>query len=247
MTRSHSKLSIYDYPKIIDAKNRIKVMGKLIGGKKSEPYKPIETARELAIDELIFENPGMVFTNNYVFFENENLVCKPSLFADGLPVIAKYCKDLGKIHDGDDMLNLAYAAGLATESEKLYMLAFNDEGNYHFDSYTIPSYKTRQVKIGVENFFACLEEMQTIDVNELLETYDDLRISIEMAEEKKNELLEAIIAKCGEQDTVFNDGRKLLNIHKKGSIDYGKLVKERFPDIDCEPYRRKPSSYWTIK
>jgi len=39
-------------------------------------------------------------------------------------------------------------------------------------------------------------------------------------------------------------GKKLTLVDRVGSVSYAKLVKEKMPDVDLEPYRGKGSQHW---
>ena len=76
--------------------------------------------------------------------------------------------------------------------------------------------------------------------------YDDLKDAIAQAEERKAELLESIVEMCGGEDAIFG-GKKLKSIKRDGSISYANAIKELAPNANLEPWRGKPSSYWTLK
>jgi putative phage-type endonuclease len=105
-----------------------------------------------------------------------------------------------------------------------------------------------------EEFLAICEEplgdrVKVIDTPRALQMvaeYDDLKDAIAQAEERKAELLESIVEMCGGEDAIFG-GKKLKNIKRDGSISYASAIKELAPNADLEPWRGKPSSYWTLK
>jgi putative phage-type endonuclease len=105
-----------------------------------------------------------------------------------------------------------------------------------------------------EEFLAICEEplgdrVKVIDTPRALQMvaeYDDLKDAIAQAEERKAELLESIVEMCGGEDAIFG-GKKLKNIKRDGSISYANAIKELAPNANLEPWRGKPSSYWTLK
>lgn len=81
----------------------------------------------------------------------------------------------------------------------------------------------------------------------MVKEYDELKAAIENATERAKELLADMAAMGGgESDRLLISGRKLTRVAKAGSISYGKAIKALLPDADLEPYRGKPSSYWTL-
>lgn len=81
---------------------------------------------------------------------------------------------------------------------------------------------------------------------QMIAEYDDLTHAIEVAEARKKELLAEIVRMSGEQNAVFG-GRKLTKIEKQGSISYAQAIKVLAPGANLEPWRGKPTSYWTLK
>lgn len=81
---------------------------------------------------------------------------------------------------------------------------------------------------------------------QMIAEYDDLTHAIEVAEARKKELLAEIVRMSGEQNAVFG-GRKLTKVERQGSISYAQAIKVLAPGANLEPWRGKPSSYWTLK
>lgn len=93
------------------------------------------------------------------------------------------------------------------------------------------------------------EKRTTVDTPRALQMvaeYNDLQEAITRAEERKKELLESIVEMCGNKNSVFG-GKKLTKIERAGSISYSAAVKHLAPDANLEPWRGKPTSYWTLK
>lgn len=95
-----------------------------------------------------------------------------------------------------------------------------------------------------------LEEPRTIidtpRAAQMLAEYDDLLTAIERAEERRKELLQSMIDMAKGKNAVFA-GRKLTKVEKKGSISYAAAIKVLAPNANLEPWRGKPSSYWSLK
>ena len=93
------------------------------------------------------------------------------------------------------------------------------------------------------------DKLNTIDTPRALQMvaeYNDLQDAIAQAEERKAELLESIVEMCGGENSVFG-GKKLTKVERAGSVSYAKAIKELAPNANLEPWRGKPSSYWTLK
>ena len=111
-----------------------------------------------------------------------------------------------------------------------------------------------KLKAFYEEFLAICEEplgdrVKVIDTPRALQMvaeYDDLKDAIAQAEERRAELLESIVEMCGGENAIFG-GKKLTNIRRDGSISYANAIKELAPNANLEPWRGKPSSYWTLK
>ncbi len=88
----------------------------------------------------------------------------------------------------------------------------------------------------------------TIDTPEaakMIREYDELSKQIELATERKKELL-ADIAALGKGKNALVAGRKVTKVDKAGSIAYAKIVKEKLPDLDTSPWKGKASSFWKV-
>lgn len=80
---------------------------------------------------------------------------------------------------------------------------------------------------------------------QIIAEYDDTVEAIKLYEERKKELLAKLVEVAGNRDASFGS-RNLTCVQKAGSISYAKAVKEHMPNVDLEPYRGKPSSYWIL-
>jgi len=93
------------------------------------------------------------------------------------------------------------------------------------------------------------DKRPTVDTPRALQMvaeYNNLQDAIARAEERKKELLESIVEMCGGENAVFG-GKNLTKVERAGSISYSAAVKYLAPDANLEPWRGKPTSYWTLK
>lgn len=88
--------------------------------------------------------------------------------------------------------------------------------------------------------------IDTPEAHKMVAELDELNEQLELAAERKKDLLAAMVVVAGGKDADFA-GRKLTNVERKGSVSYAKVVKKHCPDIDLEPFRGKPTSYWQVK
>jgi len=79
----------------------------------------------------------------------------------------------------------------------------------------------------------------------LLEEFDYLKESIDLAKDRLDEITGKLIQMANGRDALIN-GRKFTKVEKKGSVAYAKIVKKELPDIDLEPYRGKSSESWRL-
>jgi putative phage-type endonuclease len=88
-------------------------------------------------------------------------------------------------------------------------------------------------------------EKNTPEARQLVAEHDDNNAAIKKLEERQKEILDNLVVMAGGKDASF-DGRKLTKVERAGSIAYAKLVKDKLPNIDVEPYRGKSSEYWRL-
>jgi putative phage-type endonuclease len=79
----------------------------------------------------------------------------------------------------------------------------------------------------------------------LVDEYDIIVEQLEALENKKKALLEEIVKASKEKNSIFC-GRKLTKIERAGSIKYADVVKQHLPDLNLEPYRGKPTTFWKL-
>ena len=84
------------------------------------------------------------------------------------------------------------------------------------------------------------------ELRQVAAEYFDLVEDMKAGEERKKELLDKIVQVAGGEPCYIN-GHSLTKIEREGAISYSKVVKEHIPHIDLEPYRGKPTTYWTFK
>lgn len=88
--------------------------------------------------------------------------------------------------------------------------------------------------------------VDTPRAKQMMAEYDDLCNAIDMATERKKELIEAMAEMAHYRNATFS-GRALTHVQKDGAVSYASVVKKLLPDVNLEPYRGKPSSYWVVK
>jgi len=76
--------------------------------------------------------------------------------------------------------------------------------------------------------------------------YEQLSEAIDLATERKKDLLAEMVALAGDRNAVFG-GRKLTLTTRAGSVSYGKAIKELAPGADLSKWTGRPSSYWGLK
>jgi putative phage-type endonuclease len=87
------------------------------------------------------------------------------------------------------------------------------------------------------------KEIATDDHAALLEEWDACTAAIAEGEQRKKEILAALVESAGEKDAEIC-GRKLTKVERKGSVDYTKIPALR--GLDLEPFRKPSSSYWRL-
>lgn len=88
-------------------------------------------------------------------------------------------------------------------------------------------------------------EINTLASSELIEEYDRLAAQIDEATARKKEILAQLVETAKSKNAIVC-GRKLTKVERKGSVGYAKIVKEKLPELDLEPYTGKPTSYWRL-
>lgn len=88
-----------------------------------------------------------------------------------------------------------------------------------------------------------LKIIESPAAQQLLDQYDDLSEQIELATEKKKEVMASLIDLAKEKNAEIC-GRKLTQVERKGGVDYKKVPE--LEGVDLEQYRRRPSKYWKL-
>lgn len=89
----------------------------------------------------------------------------------------------------------------------------------------------------------------TIDTPEaakMVREYDELAEAIELATERKKDLLASMVEMAGGKNAVFG-GRKLTLTQRQGAISYAKAIKELAPGANLEKWRGKASESWGLR
>lgn len=89
-------------------------------------------------------------------------------------------------------------------------------------------------------------EIDTPEAHKMVQEWDELAEQLERVTERKKDLLAQMVAMAGEKNAIIA-GRKLTLTRKQGAISYGKAIKALLPNADLEPYRGKPSDYWSVR
>lgn len=77
----------------------------------------------------------------------------------------------------------------------------------------------------------------------LVAEYDELSVAIERAKERQDDIKASLVALAKERNALVS-GRNLTRVERAGSVAYAKAVKDHLPELDLEPYRGKPTTYW---
>ena len=84
------------------------------------------------------------------------------------------------------------------------------------------------------------------ELDDMMNQYQFYKAERERIDEKMKELLDGMVTLTdGVGGTIA--GHKLFKTEKQGAISYAKAIKELLPNADLEPYRGKPSEYWSVK
>lgn len=88
-------------------------------------------------------------------------------------------------------------------------------------------------------------ELNTLTASQLVEEYEELTEAVERANARKKEIIDKLeIMTKGRNAEIF--GRKFTKVERAGSVSYAKVIKKHCPDVDLEPFRGRPSSFWRL-
>lgn len=82
---------------------------------------------------------------------------------------------------------------------------------------------------------------------ELVSEYDEKKLRQKQDEERCKEILAELAEMTGGEGGRIYDDRFLSKVTKQGAISYSNVVKDHAAEVDLEPYRGKPSTYWVLK
>lgn len=88
--------------------------------------------------------------------------------------------------------------------------------------------------------------VDTPSAAKMVQEWDQLCESIELAEARKKDLLAEMVAAAGGKNALFA-GRKLTLTKRQGAVAYAKALAHYAPKADIEPFRGKPSESWGLK
>ena len=81
---------------------------------------------------------------------------------------------------------------------------------------------------------------------QMVAEYTDVLDAIAKAEERKKELLEAMVEMAKGRNASFG-GKRLTKTERAGSVSYAKAIQVLAPGANLEPWRGKPTTFWTLK
>lgn len=87
--------------------------------------------------------------------------------------------------------------------------------------------------------------VDTPEAAKMLREYLENKERAELLAERQKDLLADIVKMCGEKNAIFA-GAKVTQTNRNGCVAYSAVVKKHCKDIDLEPFRGKPSSFWGI-
>lgn len=90
--------------------------------------------------------------------------------------------------------------------------------------------------------------IDTLATRHLLDQYDELTLAIDLAKQKRDEVLEELVLAAGNANAAIH-GRNLTLVTRSGSVSYAKLVKDKMPDLpdsELDKYRSAPTSFWKL-
>jgi len=103
-----------------------------------------------------------------------------------------------------------------------------------------------ELQHNAEEHLAPLRQIiDTPAAHQMVAEYDQLSEAIDLATERKKEVLAEIAALAQGQDALIA-GRKLTRVEREGAVSYAKALKALAPNADLEPYRGKSSIHWRL-
>lgn len=130
---------------------------------------------------------------------------------------------------------------------------------YHVDVTPCPDWQDTNIPRLRQFYAEYLDELEnpdhlqpkrvTIDTPEaarMVREYDELCEQIELATERKKDLLADMVRVAGERNADFA-GRRLTLTTRAGAVSYKKALDHYAPNADTSKFTGKPTEYWGLK
>lgn len=88
-------------------------------------------------------------------------------------------------------------------------------------------------------------EINTVYSKRLVDEYDEISESIDIAQARKKEIIEELASMTDGNNGIIS-GKKLTKVERKGNINYNQIMDENLPEFDVEPFRSKSTEYWKL-
>jgi len=88
--------------------------------------------------------------------------------------------------------------------------------------------------------------IESDEAQKLIAEYDDLCEALDRANERKKEVLAALVVIAKDKNSTVC-GRSLSKVERVGAVSYAAVVKKHCADVDLESFRGKASEYWSLK
>ncbi len=89
-------------------------------------------------------------------------------------------------------------------------------------------------------------EIDTPEAARAIREWDEINEQLDQLAERKKDLLDQIVSMAGERNAIVA-GRKVTLTERAGAVSYAKAIKALCPNADLEPYRGKPSRFWSVR
>jgi putative phage-type endonuclease len=87
--------------------------------------------------------------------------------------------------------------------------------------------------------------VESPEARKLVDEIADLDDQIAFAQQRRKYAMDALIELCGSVDALVC-GHKLTRVDRVGTVAYAKIVKDKLPELDVEPWRGKGSVSWRL-
>lgn len=88
-------------------------------------------------------------------------------------------------------------------------------------------------------------EVSTEYSKRLIDEYDEISESIDIAQARKKEIIEELASMTDGNNGIIS-GKKLTKVERKGNVNYKQIIDENLPEFDVEPFRSKSTEYWKL-